>query len=355
VTRRARIARTLLLAPGLIALSGCMGIGAQRMGIDRTDYADHLRETNKQQLLRNIVGMRYGDAPLFLEVSSVISQYTREGSVHLDVPFSPAPDDAEGSAGGSILLRETPTITYAPLSGDRFARSMLTPISPASLLAMIESGWSTDYLFPLAVRSINGVANGGRDPLFSDPGSPEFARMIAVMARLQRSSAINMHIEHGEGGRFKAYIQVAPNLSAHDAEDLGALAHMLNLPGGNGAEYSIAFGGSQTAPGQLAIGSRSMFEIFAQLSQGVEIPPGAESGANTAVDDPNAPPPLIRIHSGNAAPADAHVAARYRGHWYWIDGNDERSKRFFLITQVLLSLNDTSGSASAPLVTIPAG
>ncbi len=50
-----------------------------------------------------------------------------------------------------------------------------------------------------------------------------------------------------------------------------------------------------------------------------------------------------------------HAAVRYRGHWFWIAGDDVASKRMFLVAQILLSLNDTSGSANAPVVTIPTG
>ena len=128
-----------LLAATLIGLSGCTNIGVQRIGIDRSDYTARLRESNKEQLLLNIVAIRYGDAPLFLEVSSVISQYTREGSARGRRPhIDPSPDDQRGEIGGSILLRETPTVTYTPLTGDRFARGMLAPIPPTSLLALIE-------------------------------------------------------------------------------------------------------------------------------------------------------------------------------------------------------------------------
>ena len=66
-------------------------IRPQRLGIDRADCADHLRETNKEQLLLNIVALRYGDAPLFLEVSSVISHYTREGSASASARIDPSP------------------------------------------------------------------------------------------------------------------------------------------------------------------------------------------------------------------------------------------------------------------------
>ncbi|XHS03237.1 hypothetical protein ACFB49_48610 [Sphingomonas sp. DBB INV C78] len=346
----------MALGVGAFALAGCASIGPGRMGIDRSDYSNHLRETNKEQLLLNIVAMRYGDAPLFLEVSSVISQYTREGSARADVELGPPPGDADGSVGASVLLRETPTITYTPLAGDRFARSLLSPISPAALLGMIESGWSADLLFRLAVRSINGVTNGGRDPLFAHNADPEFQKMIEVLSRLQRSGGVVMHVERGPESRFTAAARLSPSLTAEERADLAYLIRILHLPTDGRGEFGIAFGAAQTAPDQLAIGTRSMFEIFSEMAQGVEVP-GEDRGGRAVppAADTGVTHSLIQVHNGAQRPADAHVGVRYRNRWFWIAGDDAGSKRMFLIAQMLLSLNDTSSGANAPLVTIPTG
>ena len=348
---------TVIGSISLALLCGCSSMGPERMGIDRSDYAAHLRETNKDQMLLNIVAMRYGDAPLFLEVSSVISQYTREGSVSASVPISPPVGNTDtAGVGGNVLLRETPTITYAPLTGDRFARSMLSPIAPASLLGLIESGWAIEYVFPVVVRSINGVSNGSRNPLFAHSADPEFDDVVAAMARVQRSRALVLHVERGPEAQFSAKASLSPAPSEQDRADLAYLVRALNLPGDGRGEFKVAFGDGQIAPDTLTLGTRSMFEIFSEMAQGVEVPARDANGRTiTTSADAGDAPPLIRIRSGPERPADAHTAIRYRGTWFWIDGTDEQSKRMFLIAQIILSLNDTSGGANAPLVTIPTG
>ncbi|WP_132388148.1 hypothetical protein [Novosphingobium sp. PhB165] len=345
----------------ILSATGCTSIGAQRMGIDRSDYSMRLLQNNKEQLLLNIVAIRYGDAPAFLEVNSVISQYTREGSVHADFGIHPAPDDADGTAGANVLLRETPTITYAPLSGERFSRSMLSPIPPASLLAMMEAGWSAEYLLRLSARSINGVRSGSHDPLFAGGADPQFPLIVKAIGRLQRSGGIALHIERDEKSHFTARAVLSRSPSDVDRADLEFIKRALNLPG-DAKELAIRFGAAQPAPGQLAIGSRSMFEILTEMAQGVELPVKDRDGRVTdgqtgvAGADAAGEPPLVRIHCGPDRPADPHVAIRYRGSWFWIDGTDSESKRMFLITQILLSLNDSStANNNAPLVTIPTG
>ena len=121
------------LSAGAMAalLAGCTGLGPARVGIDRTDYTERLRESEKEQLLANIVALRYGDAPMFLGVSSVISQYTRESSGELHAAIAPAVDNDAGSIGGAVVLRETPTVTYTPVTGERFSRHLLAPLREA--------------------------------------------------------------------------------------------------------------------------------------------------------------------------------------------------------------------------------
>jgi hypothetical protein len=66
-------------------------------------------------------------------------------------------------------------------------------------------------------------------------------------------------------------------------------------------------------------------------------------------------PPLIRIHSASRRPTDSFAAVRYRGHWYWIDDRDMRSKSLFTFLMFIFSLTETQGKEGAPIVTIPAG
>jgi hypothetical protein len=52
-------------------------------------------------------------------------------------------------------------------------------------------------------------------------------------------------------------------------------------------------------------------------------------------------------------PDDAFAAVEYRGHWFWIDDRDLRSKRALSLLMLFFSLTETGGAPGAPLVTIP--
>ena len=342
-----RHASRALAAAALTLLAACTSLGPERVGIDRSDYAQRLRESEKEQLLSNIVALRYGDAPLFLNVTSVISQYTRESSGRVDVAISPSPDDADGGLGGSVLLRETPTVTYTPLTGERFSRHLLAPMSPASVLSMMEAGWSADLLLRLSARSINGVSNDSRAPLFEHAPDADFEQVIGALRRLQRSEALSIRVRQQDNA-FIAMARIRPGLSEEETRDLDYVRTRLNLKSRDG-ELKIAFASYPMSEDELAIATRSMFEVLVELSRCVEL---EDRDAEPMAACPSR---LMRIHSGKERPSQAHVSVRYHGRWFWIDRQDTASKQMFLLAQVLMSLTDTGSGQTAPMVTLPAG
>jgi hypothetical protein len=104
-----------------------------------------------------------------------------------------------------------------------------------------------------------------------------------------------------------------------------------------------------------------MLVVLLEMATGVETPPqDLEEGRVVPVLTPTATDaadlsPGIRIRSGAQAPEDAFVSVKYRGHRFWIDDRDPRSKGAFSFLMILFSLAESSGPSKAPLVTIPVG
>jgi len=76
-----RITTWLNLLVMALAVAGCASIGPGTVPRDRLDYISAVGESWKEQTLLNIVRLRYGDAPSFVDVSSVISAYPFQGQV----------------------------------------------------------------------------------------------------------------------------------------------------------------------------------------------------------------------------------------------------------------------------------
>lgn len=99
-----------LLASFLLA--GCATIGPHNLSRDRFDYNIALSDSRNQQTLLNIVKLRYGDMPVFLQVTSIVSSYTLESEVVLTGQIFSAgrlPASAELEGSGKYIDR--PTIT----------------------------------------------------------------------------------------------------------------------------------------------------------------------------------------------------------------------------------------------------
>ena len=66
----------------VLPVIGCSSIGPAIIPRDRTDYLSSIADSWKEQTLLNVVRLRYGDAPSFLDVSSIIANYAVGGRIH---------------------------------------------------------------------------------------------------------------------------------------------------------------------------------------------------------------------------------------------------------------------------------
>src|SRR5512138_261156 len=109
-------------------ITGCSAIGPGTIARDRFDYTETVADSWKRQMLLNIVKIRYGDAPIFLDVASIINQYQLttdlNASFGWQYPFGQGvgPSNTQ-RVGVDANFVDRPTITYSPLTGERFARS----------------------------------------------------------------------------------------------------------------------------------------------------------------------------------------------------------------------------------------
>jgi len=199
--RLRRSVRGALLALALASL-GCSQIGPATIASGRFDYNEAIVRSFDDQMLLNLVRLRYQDSILFLDLTSVVASYTREAtvgassSVRGDAPNTATPATLSLGASGGVTWSESPTISYAPLQGEDFAKRLLAPIQPSSILLLSRSGWGLERLLLCTVQQLNELLNataiGGVAPRQVNHYE-RFIRVARLLRELQEESFIQIN------------------------------------------------------------------------------------------------------------------------------------------------------------------
>ncbi len=369
MSKPGNLSRLLQLALGLpllMLLGACASIGAGSVNRDRLDYAEALASSWKEQMLLNIVKLRYADTPVFLEVSSVISSYQLQSQVSLlgtvSSGLTPNLPDTLGrgaTVGATGLYTDRPTISYTPLQGDKFTRSLLRPIAPAAVFQLVQAGYPIDLIFQLAVRAINGIYNRSNRPLGSREADPAFYSLLEALRRLQLSEAIGFRLEK-RGPEETSLITIRGDKVTPAVEQDGRFVRTVLGLQPDARELNLTFGAVPRNAQELALLTRSMLEILLELGARLEAPAtDIEDGRTLPIPPPGLDSgprdqPLVNIHSAAEPPPNAFVAVHYSEHWFWIDNRDFRSKSIFSFLLLLTSLAETGVTPQAPVITVPA-
>jgi hypothetical protein len=116
--------KAVVLVTVLLMLMGCTAIGPHTVARDRFDYTSAISDSWKAQMLVNMVKLRYGDTPTFLDVASVINQYSVESQMDFRLNWVDHVTSALAStqsAGGAAryIDRPGPPRRSGVLSADR--------------------------------------------------------------------------------------------------------------------------------------------------------------------------------------------------------------------------------------------
>jgi hypothetical protein len=340
-----------------LVLFGCSGIGPSTVPRDRFDYTAAISDSWKNQMLFNIVKTRYGDAPVFLDVSSVISQYQLAGALNLGATINYPPSSTSGTLGWAGTYVERPTITYTPIMGDKFARSLMSPVPPPALLSLMQAGYPVDLVFRLLVQEINGVRNRFGGEARAQSAEPEFYSLIEKMRQIQSSAPIGMRFTRKE--KEEATFMVMRGERDPAIEALSAEVRKILGLDPDAKEFNVVYGAVPKDGKEIAILTRSMLQVIVDLSADIEVPAAhveekrvGPTHVEEAVKSGKILP-LVRIHSSSEKHKDAFVSIQYRDTYFWIDDRDLMSKKIFSFLMFLFTLMETGEKGTAPIVTVP--
>ena len=344
----------------VITSAGCSSIGPGTVPRDRSDYSSSIGDSWKRQTLLNIVKLRYVDPPIFVDVGQIVAGYSLQTGVSAGGTLS-TEKAIQGNflnASGQAIYTDRPTITYTPLTGQKFLRGLLTPIEPKNIFFLLQSGYAADFILGMTVESLNGAHNRSATVGAVREADPEFVRALQLMREVQMAGAVGLRVEENKDQTETAVMFFRrDNLPPDLLDELAEIRRLLKLPEGQ-QQFNLIYSPVLGATNELAVGSRSMVQIMQAMASYAEVPesdvkdgratPSLQSTNNAGNSNP------VSIKCSQDKPADAFAAVHYRNHWFWVDDRDWRTKRAFTAIMFLFTMAETGADEKLPLITIPA-
>jgi hypothetical protein len=345
---------------GVLSLTGCTHLGPQTVAMDRFDYSTAIGDSWKQQTLLNIVKLRYMDLPVFVDVASIVSGYSLQTGVSIGGTAS-SDKAIQGdflTGGVQGIYTDRPTITYVPMTGEKFLHSLITPIDPKNIFFMLQSGYAADFVLALTVESLNGVRNRSTAGGIVREADPEFIRLLELLREVQTAGAFGMRVEQDKvKGSTGVLFFRRDDMPADIVEKSAEIRRILKVPA-DLQKFVLIYSPVRGAENELAVHSRSMLQIMAAFASYLDVPEAhlKDHSAIPSLDNsgPENQRGKVRIYSGKEKPANAFAAVRYRDHWFWVDNGDWQTKRALTAVMFFFTLVETGGNEQLPLITIPA-
>jgi len=373
----------------LLLISGC-SVGPQMLQNVYLSYNDRVRATVDEELLLNIVRLRYLDTIEFLAINSISAQ----GSFNVSLGAEIGPNDIDSTLViPELHYSDRPTFSFSPQRGTQFAKRLVEPIKIDTLAYLAASDWPIRILMQLLVKEINGIVNESHGDIAS------FYKIADTLGDLQKKHKLLIAFtEHQKA------VSVPIDKNLLKASDLisAAKAGYTFIPDKDGLHLRLSqptpqpimllrttapeerdilnqLGVTKTddEPIELRAGSkrnlqsstytnihlrtRSVLGSIVYLTQGVT-PPQSHIDKGLTFNTWPFPGPdndkIDQVFKVQASPSrpQASLAVQYRGHWFYIDETDLTSKSTFLVLSEIYRLSLVGSDRSqAPLLTLPLG
>ncbi|MBT8367027.1 MAG: hypothetical protein KJP23_20235 [Deltaproteobacteria bacterium] len=350
----------VVLCTILGVLCGCAVVGPTSISMGRADYNEAINKTDDDQMLMSIVRGRYGETFSLLAVTGVAANVRFGTNAGVNIGFGPDENYAGNLVpfSGGLAYEENPTITYAPVQGEQYARQLLSPIPLDFLLLLVRSMVKPDALLTLLVSRINDLQNPDFLPAPSVEPDARFIQYVELVTELRSAGVMQWVNDPRKEVEFVIVISgYAPEYSQTVREYLALLGLPMPADESKDIILPVYFAVKGRELGGIGISTRSTFDLIEILRAAIELPQ-KHNRAGLAINYP--PVGLagkdIRIRSSPDKPKTASLAVKYRGYWFYIDETDQPTKLFFRSVRLFWSFSiahSTDQSIAAPVLTIP--
>lgn len=403
-----QILLSVVLSLLVAGLSGCLGPRA--IHHTRSRYNEVIQTTNNEELLLNLVRLRYLENPGFLPVTGLNAQF----ETNLGATFRNGYDRGPRYSNygeGQLGFADRPTITFAPQRSPELTKGLLSRIPLETLYLISANGADVERDLRLFVRSMNGIDNAGSGGGPTPACAPEFSEFryaAELLSGLHKQRLVVLAVENREfevPGSVPLDAIAAPDLvkikaAGYGVRSLGEkkgyvltqtrpvrvlriqpeavacpevleLARALRLkPLQDAYEVEEVVEGQlrpTEADGQrtkITLTMRSVLEVMYILSQTVRVPPEhvcaglvpvTHNADGSPFDWDEALGDLFRIHVSKHRPKATFLAVKYRGYWFYLDDADVSSKITLSLFNDLFRLQRIGAAEGQPLLTLPVG
>lgn len=399
-----------------VLIAGCSTFGPSALQESRLRYNEVVKTTTEEQLLLNIVRLRYTDTPSSLAVSAIAAQFETAKTFAL-TPFFVASGAEFARSYAAVLPQlgiagaDRPTFSLTPLDDQDFTRKLFTTLPLDGLVYLAKTTWPISTVFRLYLENLNWVSNAqtasGPTPK-EPPVYEEFLRGVQALQTLQDRGQLVLGVEEkseAQGSSLPAgsvtprdIIEAAKSGYEYRLDDKGAawtlvkkstqplllldpqavdsvemrtVAQAFKLKTGV-AKFPITqetfspFPSTYPSEGVMGVDleTRSLLQALYFVSHGIDVPPEHAAArlvtvtrdtSGQAFDWQLVMSGLFHAYSAKAdsRPPNASVAVPYKGYWFYIDETDQDTKSTFSLLMELSRLELVGKSGSGPLFTLP--
>jgi hypothetical protein len=410
---------TRVIGPVVVSwlVAGCATFGPTALQETRLQYNEVVKRTTEEQLLLNVVRLRYNDTPSSLAVSAIAAQFEFVKNFQL-TPFFVASGAEIAKSYAAVLPQlgvggaDRPTFSLTPLDDQEFTRKFFTPLPLDGIIYLAKTTWPISTVFRLYLENLNWVSNAQtasgptpRDP----PVFRDFQRGIQALQTLQDRAQLVFSVEErreAQGSPLPAgsvtardMVEAAKSGYEYRLDEAGKAwtlekkttqpVLLIDPRAADSAEFrevARAFGltpgltkfpitqeamnpfPSPSAVREGATGidleTRSLLQALYYVSQGVDLPAEHVAARLATVTREASGQPfdwrevtdgLFRVYSSkdDKRPANAHVAVTYKGYWFYIDEADQDTKATFSLLMELSRLELAGKPGPGPVLTLP--
>ena len=399
----------------ILMLQGCSTIGPKLYQGSFNDYNDAIRTTADEQMLSNLVRMRYLESPVFLQVSSVSTSFSLSGNVGASAALVPSAADNYGLSAGAGYS-ENPTITFSLPESRGYYGLLMSPLSAQQITHLIDAGWDSKSVLQTTLRKINGLSNISIETS-TYPKKPksydDFSEVIKLITKLIDEGLVELAQTSGYAVRANP-IGPIPSDTLAQAVLAAAEVYALSVGGdfivnqqgnleyqeytfkmgllfsadsGNSADaqrlkkllqlnpemYSFAIYDNRSTAiekgraysreipaamdpnaiwGEIGLRDRSMLEIMHIAATAIEVP---QEHRDITFEAPASAVSALVIKTSKKEPVNARVRTLYRGNWFYIEDTNLQSRAAYALITALFSVSAGTVPGAQPVLALPVG